>query len=115
MAEGTFRNDLFYRLNTHSVPVPPLRERRDDLPLLVSSLVEEAARSRDRGGVEVGDDVVPALSQHPFPGNVRELRSMIFDAVYRMRGSLLTAGDLRSLPGCDGPGAAGCAGGGGRA
>ncbi len=52
-----------------------------------------------RGGVEVGDDVVPALSHHPFPGNVRELRSLIFDAVYRMRGSLLTAGDLQSLPG----------------
>ena len=109
MAEGTFRNDLFYRLNTHSVPVPPLRERRDDLPLLVSWFVEEAARSRDRGAVEVGDDVVSLLAQHPFPGNVRELRSLIFDAVYRMRGSLLTAGDLQSLPGAIAPRPAGLA------
>ena len=98
VAEGTFRNDLFYRLHTHSVPVPPLRERRDDLPLLVSWFVEEAARSRDRGAVQVGDDVVSLLAQRPFPGNVRELRSLIFDAVYRMGGSLLTAGDLQSLP-----------------
>ena len=92
---GAFRKDLFYRLNTHDVHVPPLRERQDDLPLLVACFVEEVARNRDKGSVEVGGDVVSLLSQHPFPGNVRELRSMIFDAVYRLRDSVLTASDLK--------------------
>ena len=96
---GTFRRDLFYRLNTHSVHVPPLRERQDDLPLLVACFVEEGARSRGRGAVEVGDDVVARLSRHPFPGNVRELRSLIIDAVYRVQGNVLTAGDLATLSG----------------
>ena len=97
--EGVFRKDLFYRLNTHSVHVPPLRERQDDLPLLVAAFVEEVARSRDRGPVQVGDDVLSLLSRHPFPGNVRELRSMIFDAVYRVHDNVLGASDLESLPG----------------
>ena len=101
--QGAFRKDLFYRLNTHSVHVPPLRERQDDLPLLVASFVEEAARGRDRGVVEVGDDVVPLLSRHSFPGNVRELRSLIFDAVYRVQDDVLTASDLKSLPGAIAP------------
>ena len=96
--QGTFRKDLFYRLATHGVHVPPLRERQDDLPLLVASFVEEVARGRDRGAVEVGDDVVPALTRHSFPGNVRELRSMIFDAVYRVQDNVLTASDFKSLP-----------------
>ncbi|MDE0447474.1 MAG: sigma-54 dependent transcriptional regulator [Spirochaetaceae bacterium] len=96
---GTFRRDLFYRLNTHSVHVPPLRERQDDLPLLVACFVEEAARSRGRGAVEVGGDVVARLARHPFPGNVRELRSLIIDAVYRVQGDVLSAGDLAALPG----------------
>ena len=95
---GTFRRDLFYRLNTHSVHVPPLRERQDDLPLLVACFVEEGTRSRGRGAVEVGDDVVARLARHPFPGNVRELRSLIIDAVYRVQGNVLTAGDLAALP-----------------
>ena len=92
---GAFRKDLFYRLNTHSVHVPPLRERQDDLPLLVSCFVEEVARSRDKGAVEVEGDVVALLAQHPFPGNVRELRSMIFDAVYRVQGNILAPSDLK--------------------
>ena len=99
VAEGAFRKDLFYRLNTHGVHVPPLRERQDDLPLLVACFAEEAARSRGRRSVEAGDDVVALLSRHPFPGNVRELRSMVFDAVYRMQGNLLAAGDIEALGG----------------
>ena len=83
--------------------MPPLRERQDDLPLLVASFVEEVARGRDRGVVEVGDDVVPLLSRHSFPGNVRELRSMIFDAVYRVQDHVLTASDFKSLPGTVAP------------
>ena len=101
--QGTFRKDLFYRLATHSVHLPPLRERQDDLPLLVASFAEEAARTRNRGPVDVADDVVPLLSRHPFPGNVRELRSLIFDAVYRVQDNVLTAGDLKPLPGATAP------------
>ena len=65
--------------------------------------MEEAARTRNRGPVEVGDDVVALLSRHPFPGNVRELRSLVFDAVYRVQHDVLTASDLKSLPGAGAP------------
>jgi DNA-binding NtrC family response regulator len=76
-----FRKDLFYRLRTHHIHVPPLRERKDDLPLLSAFFVEKAATELGRNVPHVPPDLYPTLAAYHFPGNVRELQAMIFDAV----------------------------------
>ena len=78
---GTFRRDLYYRLRTHRVRVPPLRERKGDVPLLLEHFLEEAARQLGKKKPTVPKQLAPLLATHDFPGNVRELRSMVFDAV----------------------------------
>ncbi|MBN1131343.1 MAG: sigma-54-dependent Fis family transcriptional regulator [Chitinispirillaceae bacterium] len=79
--EGRFRSDLYYRLEAHNIELPPLRARRNDLPLLIDCFVEVAAQQLGKNPPSVPASVYPALESHPFPGNVRELRNMIFDAV----------------------------------
>lgn len=79
--EGEFRMDLYYRLSTHLIKVPPLRERRDDIPLLVNHLLKQAALAMNKKVPVMSDGVVDALCRHPFFGNVRELKAYIFDAV----------------------------------
>jgi DNA-binding NtrC family response regulator len=78
---GAFRRDLYYRLRTHRVRVPPLRERKDDLPLLLEHFLDEAARSLGKRKPTAPPQLVQLLSTHEFPGNVRELKAMVFDAV----------------------------------
>jgi DNA-binding NtrC family response regulator len=78
---GTFRRDLYYRLRTHRVRVPPLRERKDDLPLLLDHFLDEAARSLGKKKPTAPRQLAPLLATYDFPGNVRELRAMVFDAV----------------------------------
>jgi DNA-binding NtrC family response regulator len=78
---GAFRRDLYYRLRTHRVRVMPLRERKDDLPLLLDHFLEEAARSLGKKKPTAPRQLVPLLATHDFPGNVRELKAMVFDAV----------------------------------
>lgn len=79
--DGTFRNDLFYRLATHHIKVPPLRERIEDIPLLFDYFVQEAAESFNKKPPTFSNDLLSALSQYDFPGNIRELQSLIYDAV----------------------------------
>jgi DNA-binding NtrC family response regulator len=79
--KNCFRSDLYYRLEAHKVTLPPLRMRQEDLPLLVDSFVEEAAKQLQKEPPEVPETLYAMLKQHPFPGNVRELRNMIIDAV----------------------------------
>ena len=81
--EGTFRKDLYFRLETHHVHIPPLRDRLKDLPSLIDHFVSQAAAELSRPTPTVPADIYLLLKSHPFPGNVRELRSMIFDAVSR--------------------------------
>jgi DNA-binding NtrC family response regulator len=83
MDEGNFRNDLFFRLKTHHIHIPPLRERLDDLPLLVKRFAAEAAKTLSKPVLEISPALVQRLSGYSFPGNIRELQSMIFDAVGR--------------------------------
>ncbi|BDG01118.1 sigma-54-dependent transcriptional regulator [Anaeromyxobacter oryzae] len=78
---GAFRRDLYYRLRTHRVRVPPLRERKDDIPLLLEHFLEEAARSLGKKRPTPPRQLAQLLQTHDFPGNVRELRAMVFDAV----------------------------------
>jgi DNA-binding NtrC family response regulator len=90
MDEGNFRNDLYFRLKTHHIHIPPLRERRDDLPLLVKHFAAEAAKTLGKPLPEIPPVLVRHLSGYSFPGNIRELQSMVFDAVGR--GSLAHLG-----------------------
>jgi DNA-binding NtrC family response regulator len=89
-AAGTFRRDLYYRLATHQVRIPPLRERRGDLPLLLDHFLDEAARDLGKRRPTVPKELPVLLGTHSFPGNVRELRAMVFDAVSVHRGGVLS-------------------------
>jgi len=78
---GSFRKDLFYRLNVHHIKPIPLRERFEDLPILVDHFLEIAAKNFAKRKPAVPQELITLLSTYSFPGNIRELKSMIFDAV----------------------------------
>lgn len=80
-ASGDFRRDLLFRLNAHRVDVPPLRQRTEDIPLLLTAFIEEAAQSMGKNVPTNPPELLTLLSSYHFPGNIRELRSMVFDAV----------------------------------
>jgi two-component system, NtrC family, nitrogen regulation response regulator NtrX len=75
--KGNFREDLFYRLNVVPFSVPPLRERKQDIPPLVREFLREFGRQYGRPRMEVSEEALEALSQHNWPGNVRELRNLV--------------------------------------
>jgi DNA-binding NtrC family response regulator len=75
--EGRFRSDLFYRLNIARVALPPLRERKDEIPALASVFARRYARECHRAGVRLGDDLIAALLLYDWPGNIRQLSNEI--------------------------------------
>jgi two-component system, NtrC family, response regulator AtoC len=77
VAEGAFREDLFYRLNVIPLEVPPLRERRDDVPALVAHFARSTARANGREEASFAPDAVALLAEQPWPGNVRQLENMV--------------------------------------
>jgi DNA-binding NtrC family response regulator len=87
---GSFRRDLYYRLRTHRVHIPPLRERRGDIPLLLDHFLAEAAAALGKKKPTPPKGLAQFLSTYSFPGNVRELRGMIFDAVSVHRDRMLS-------------------------
>lgn len=89
--EGLFRKDLFYRLNTHKVHLPPLRERTEDVPLLFDHFLQAAAMEYHINVPKTEKDVLSVLSAYSFPGNIRELRAIVFDAVAKHAGLTLKA------------------------
>lgn len=88
--KGLFRTDLFYRLRTHRVQVPPLRERKDDLPALLDFFLGQAAAEFKKEKPRCPEGLVPLLAEYDFPGNVRELRALAFDAVSHHRDATLS-------------------------
>ena len=86
----TFRRDLYYRLQTHHIHVPPLRDRREDLPLLVEHFLDKAAKQLDKNKPILPAEFFTLLRVYHFPGNIRELESMIFDAVSRHKRGVLS-------------------------
>ena len=94
VAEGRFREDLLYRLNTVEVRLPPLRDRRDDIPALAAHFLGEQAARYDRRGVELAPDAMRALLDHAWPGNVRELRHAVERALLMAAGPQVTEDDL---------------------
>jgi transcriptional regulator with PAS, ATPase and Fis domain len=86
---GAFREDLFYRLNVFSVAMPPLRQRKDDIPLLVEAFIEEFNAKYDKRVKGVDDAALQRLIRWHWPGNVRELRNAIERAVVGCSGDLV--------------------------
>ena len=87
--QGEFRTDLYYRLNVFPIRIPPLRERREDIPLLVEYFMEKYARRMGRDVTTVPPATMEKLVSWPWPGNVRELQNMIERGVILSRGSVL--------------------------
>jgi formate hydrogenlyase transcriptional activator len=96
--EQKFRSDLYYRLNVFPVRVPPLRERREDIPLLVRHFVQQFSRRMNRGVESIPSETMNALVRYDWPGNIRELQNVIERAVIVSTGPVLRAplDDLRS-------------------
>lgn len=96
--EKQFRSDLYYRLNVFPICIPPLRERPEDIPLLVRHFVQEAARRMNKTIDAIPSATMEALSQYRWPGNIRELENVIERAVILSPSSVLRVplGDLRS-------------------
>jgi len=86
---NAFRADLYYRLNVFPIDLPPLRERPEDIPLLVRHFVAQHARSLGRRVESIPPDVMERLVRHPWPGNIRELRHAVHRAVILSRGASL--------------------------
>jgi len=99
VSRGLFRKDLYYRLRTHQVILPPLRERKEDIPLLTAHFIGEAAERLGMLRPSCHPMILRLLKNHPFPGNVRELRSLVTDAVSRSGGSCLSAEHFYRIPG----------------
>jgi DNA-binding NtrC family response regulator len=96
MQAGAFREDLYYRLNVFTLAVPPLRQRVEDIPLLVTGFIEEFNRKYDKRITGVDDPTLKILMSHAWPGNVRELRNVVERAFVGCHGTLIT---LTILPG----------------
>ena len=91
VADGKFQEDLFYRLNVIPIEIPPLRERRDDIPALVEHFVQKHAQRTGRRFEKIDDGVLAGLQQYDWPGNVRELENTIERAVVLSPGPAITA------------------------
>ncbi len=94
IAYGQFREDLYYRLNVVNIEVPPLRERKDDIPLLASAFVREFAKENNKPVEGIDPKARAALYSYSWPGNVRELRNCIESAVVMSKGTILQLEDL---------------------
>jgi two-component system, NtrC family, response regulator AtoC len=98
VAEGRFRDDLFYRLNVIPITLPPLRDRREDIPLLVEHFLERMSAELGRKVDGVSRDAMAMLMSHPFPGNVRELRNLVERATVCASGPILQVVDFGLAP-----------------
>lgn len=101
VGEGTFREDLFYRINLITLRVPPLRERADDIPLLVRHFMASAAAESGTPLKEIAPEAMEYLAKLQYPGNIRQLKNMIERAVL-MGGARLVVSDFSSQPGAEG-------------
>ncbi|MEO5376186.1 MAG: sigma-54 dependent transcriptional regulator [Magnetococcus sp. DMHC-6] len=90
MDQERFRSDLYFRLSVHQIEIPPLRDRREDIPYLVHYFVEEAATALGKKVPNIPAELLQLLEHYPFPGNIRQLRSMIYDAVARSNSPTLS-------------------------
>ena len=105
LAQGSLREDLYYRLNVVKITLPSLAERREDIPLLVNHFIGLFNAQQGRRTDGISDEALAILMRHPFPGNVRELRNIIEHATVLCRGERIEVGclpaEVRSAPAFD--------------
>lgn len=94
IAQGKFRKDLYYRLNIIAIDIPPLRERRGDIPLLVTDFIAKHAKRVSKKVENISPRALTVLMNHNWPGNIRELENVIERAVILTKGSVINAEDL---------------------
>lgn len=92
--QGSFRSDLFYRLNVLRIHLPPLRERREDVPILVRHFIKDYSKQHDRAFHGISAEAMQILIEYPWPGNVRELRNLIESMVVLSPGHEIHPEDL---------------------
>jgi DNA-binding NtrC family response regulator len=92
---GTFRNDLYYRICAHRILLPPLRERPEDIPLLVEHFLRTTSQKLGKRRPSPAPQLFPLLCCYSFPGNVRELEAMVFDAVARHQSGVLSLASFK--------------------
>jgi DNA-binding NtrC family response regulator len=97
--EGSFRNDLYFRLCAHQVHIPPLRERLEDIPVLLDHFLDEAAKAFKKKKPVYPPELKTLLFTYDFPGNVREMKSIVFDAVARHGSGVLSMERFREVVG----------------
>jgi DNA-binding NtrC family response regulator len=97
MNEGKFRKDLYYRLCTHQVAIPPLRKRTGDIPLLLDHFIRQAAKDMGKGKLSYRKELVDFLVTYEFPGNIRELQSIVHDFVSRTTTTKLSTTLLKTI------------------
>lgn len=97
MAEGKFRDDLFYRLNVIEIRIPPLRDRREDVPLLARHFLDRLSHELGKDVTDFSDGALKLLMDHNWPGNVRELENAVERATVTSRGQILTEEDFAFL------------------
>jgi len=101
--QGTFRNDLYFRLNTHVISVPPLRERKEDIPVLLGHFLQESARALRKRTPTPPPELLALLAAYDFPGNIRELQTLVNDAVSRHHAGVLSMESFRKAIGGSAP------------
>jgi len=103
--KGLFREDLYYRLNVIPIEVPSLRERGDDIPLLVETFLEEHVRQEHQGPMQMDPEAMALLQLYPWPGNVRELKNLVERLTIMVEGDLISATDIPAPynPECQNP------------
>jgi DNA-binding NtrC family response regulator len=97
--QGAFRNDLYFRLNTHVLSIPPLRERMEDIPLLLGHFLQDSAQALSKRVPTPPPELLSLLATYDFPGNIRELQTMVNDAVSRHRAGVLSMESFRGVIG----------------
>jgi DNA-binding NtrC family response regulator len=97
VAAGSFRNDLYYRLCVHHVMLPPLRERKEDIPLLVEHFIAQDAEAAGQRPPAYPKELTALLNTYHFPGNIRELQGMVIDAVARRQSGTISLDSFRRV------------------
>lgn len=92
--DGSFREDLYYRLNVVSIKIPPLRERKEDILPMIEGFIEKYSKENNKEKLEISKEAADVLMKYNYPGNVRELENIIERAVVLTRGKVITLNDL---------------------
>jgi DNA-binding NtrC family response regulator len=89
--DAKFRKDLYYRISTHHISIPPLRDRKEDIPLLLNFMIEQISRELNKRPPQYPSELLTLLKAYHFPGNIRELEAMVYDAISSHKSKMLSS------------------------